>query len=55
MFMIFMQFLWFIIYVVKLTFKNHYGSMGGGHYTANAVNKDNGNWYTFDDRFVYAA
>ena len=28
--------------------------MGGGHYTANAVNKNTRNWYTFDDRFSQA-
>ncbi|XP_068162474.1 ubiquitin carboxyl-terminal hydrolase 15-like isoform X2 [Antennarius striatus] len=28
---------------------NHYGGMGGGHYTAYAKNKDDGKWYNFDD------
>uniref|UniRef100_A0A8D3BQ40 Ubiquitin carboxyl-terminal hydrolase n=1 Tax=Scophthalmus maximus TaxID=52904 RepID=A0A8D3BQ40_SCOMX len=28
---------------------NHYGGMGGGHYTAYANNKDDGKWYNFDD------
>lgn len=31
---------------------NHYGSMGGGHYTASAMNKITKHWYTFDDRSV---
>lgn len=31
---------------------NHYGGMGGGHYTAYAKNKDNGCWYHFDDSSV---
>jgi len=26
--------------------------MGGGHYTAMAVNKDDAKWYNFDDNFV---
>lgn len=29
---------------------NHYGSLGGGHYTAYALNKSTNKWYTFDDR-----
>ncbi|XP_062238679.1 ubiquitin carboxyl-terminal hydrolase 15-like isoform X3 [Platichthys flesus] len=28
---------------------NHYGGMGGGHYTAYGKNKDDGKWYNFDD------
>ncbi|RKP01268.1 hypothetical protein CXG81DRAFT_12204, partial [Caulochytrium protostelioides] len=28
---------------------NHFGSMGGGHYTANAKNALDGHWYNFDD------
>uniref|UniRef100_A0A2C9KRP9 ubiquitinyl hydrolase 1 n=1 Tax=Biomphalaria glabrata TaxID=6526 RepID=A0A2C9KRP9_BIOGL len=31
---------------------NHYGGLGGGHYTAFAMNKDDGNWYYFDDSSV---
>mmetsp|Transcript_22399 Transcript_22399/g.22088 ORF Transcript_22399/g.22088 Transcript_22399/m.22088 type:complete len:113 (+) Transcript_22399:2438-2776(+) len=31
---------------------NHYGSLGGGHYTAYAKNHHNGNWYHFDDSSV---
>ncbi|XP_069500295.1 ubiquitin carboxyl-terminal hydrolase 4 isoform X2 [Ambystoma mexicanum] len=31
---------------------NHYGGMGGGHYTAFAKNKMNGSWYNFDDSSV---
>ncbi|XP_066523430.1 ubiquitin carboxyl-terminal hydrolase 15-like isoform X2 [Hoplias malabaricus] len=31
---------------------NHYGGMGGGHYTAYAKNKDDGKWYNFDDSIV---
>ena len=30
----------------------HYGSMGGGHYTAVCKNID-GNWYSYDDESVY--
>ncbi|ORY70656.1 hypothetical protein BCR35DRAFT_334236 [Leucosporidium creatinivorum] len=28
---------------------NHYGGMGGGHYTAYAKNHENSKWYDFDD------
>eukprot|EP00096_Caligus_rogercresseyi_P014828 TRINITY_DN7315_c0_g1_i3.p1 TRINITY_DN7315_c0_g1~~TRINITY_DN7315_c0_g1_i3.p1 ORF type:complete len:1142 (+),score=411.60 TRINITY_DN7315_c0_g1_i3:251-3676(+) len=31
---------------------NHYGVMGGGHYTAMAKNKNDGEWYNFDDASV---
>lgn len=31
---------------------NHYGNVGGGHYTAYARNHLNGNWYEFDDSNV---
>ena len=31
---------------------NHYGGMGGGHYTAYAINKDDNHWYYFDDSSV---
>jgi len=31
---------------------NHYGSMGGGHYTAYALNKNTNKWYKFDDSYV---
>ncbi|XP_061571266.1 ubiquitin carboxyl-terminal hydrolase 15-like isoform X2 [Cololabis saira] len=31
---------------------NHYGGMGGGHYTAYAKNKDDGKWYNYDDSSV---
>jgi ubiquitin carboxyl-terminal hydrolase 4/11/15 len=31
---------------------NHYGSMGGGHYTAYALNKTTHKWYKFDDSYV---
>jgi len=31
---------------------NHYGSMGGGHYTAYALNKSTNKWYKFDDSYV---
>ncbi|KAM4651595.1 ubiquitin carboxyl-terminal hydrolase 4 [Discoglossus pictus] len=34
---------------------NHYGGMGGGHYTAYAKNRVNGKWYYFDDSSVSAA
>uniref|UniRef100_A0A8C5MHD4 Ubiquitin carboxyl-terminal hydrolase n=1 Tax=Leptobrachium leishanense TaxID=445787 RepID=A0A8C5MHD4_9ANUR len=34
---------------------NHYGGMGGGHYTAFAKNKDDGKWYYFDDSSVSPA
>jgi ubiquitin carboxyl-terminal hydrolase 4/11/15 len=30
---------------------NHYGSMGGGHYTAYA--KNGGSWYDYNDSSVY--
>ena len=28
---------------------NHFGGMGGGHYTAYAKQTDDGRWYCFDD------
>uniref|UniRef100_A0A673HWB9 ubiquitinyl hydrolase 1 n=1 Tax=Sinocyclocheilus rhinocerous TaxID=307959 RepID=A0A673HWB9_9TELE len=31
---------------------NHYGGMGGGHYTAYAKNKEDQKWYNFDDSSV---
>jgi len=31
---------------------NHYGRLGGGHYTAYGVHPGNGNWYCFDDNSV---
>lgn len=31
---------------------NHYGGMGGGHYTASCKNRDTGEWYNFDDSHV---
>jgi len=31
---------------------NHYGGLGGGHYTAFGLNKDDGEWYYFDDSSV---
>ncbi|KAL8591401.1 hypothetical protein ACOMHN_022207 [Nucella lapillus] len=34
---------------------NHYGGLGGGHYTAYAQNKDDGEWYSFDDSSVSSA
>eukprot|EP01105_Mastigella_eilhardi_P015756 TRINITY_DN3606_c0_g1_i2.p1 TRINITY_DN3606_c0_g1~~TRINITY_DN3606_c0_g1_i2.p1 ORF type:complete len:1050 (-),score=255.01 TRINITY_DN3606_c0_g1_i2:68-3217(-) len=33
---------------------NHFGSMGGGHYTAYAMNQHTHKWYTFDDSSVRA-
>jgi len=34
---------------------NHYGGMGGGHYTAYGKNKDDEKWYYFDDSSVTSA
>uniref|UniRef100_A0A8C6KI33 Ubiquitin carboxyl-terminal hydrolase n=1 Tax=Nothobranchius furzeri TaxID=105023 RepID=A0A8C6KI33_NOTFU len=34
---------------------NHYGGMGGGHYTAYAKNKGDEKWYNFDDSSVSPA
>lgn len=31
---------------------NHYGGLGGGHYTAFCRNAEDGNWYEFDDSYV---
>ena len=33
---------------------NHYGGMGGGHYTAYCKLNEDGNWYCFDDSHVSA-
>merc|ERR1719186_318716 len=35
-----------------ISVSNHYGGMGGGHYTAYGKNKTDGNWYYFDDSSV---
>ncbi|GAB1602017.1 ubiquitin carboxyl-terminal hydrolase 15-like [Argonauta hians] len=35
-----------------ISVSNHYGGMGAGHYTAYAKNKDDGEWYYFDDSNV---
>ncbi|XP_076860910.1 ubiquitin carboxyl-terminal hydrolase 15 isoform X3 [Brachyhypopomus gauderio] len=35
-----------------IAMSNHYGGMGGGHYTAYTKNKDDGKWYNFDDSIV---
>ena len=35
-----------------VTPSNHYGSMGGGHYTCSARNLVSGQWMTFDDSRV---
>ncbi|CAN9508279.1 unnamed protein product [Ophioblennius macclurei] len=34
---------------------NHYGGMGGGHYTAYSKNKDDDKWYNYDDSSVSPA
>ncbi|XP_053213920.1 ubiquitin carboxyl-terminal hydrolase 15-like [Panonychus citri] len=34
---------------------NHYGGLGGGHYTAYGKNKENSTWYHFDDSNVTPA
>jgi len=34
---------------------NHYGGLGGGHYTAYAINNYDNNWYYFDDSSVSSA
>lgn len=31
---------------------NHYGGMGGGHYTAYALHRNDNKWYQYDDRSV---
>ncbi|CAM9508555.1 unnamed protein product, partial [Heterosigma akashiwo] len=31
---------------------NHFGGLGGGHYTAYARNEETGKWYDFDDSHV---
>src|SRR3546814_934545 len=31
---------------------NHYGGLGGGHYTAFCRNAEDGSWYEFDDSYV---
>jgi ubiquitin carboxyl-terminal hydrolase 4/11 len=33
-------------------YQNHYGGMGGGHYTAYAKSRVNGKWYNFDDSYA---
>ncbi|KAL0962772.1 hypothetical protein UPYG_G00345140 [Umbra pygmaea] len=38
-----------------IAISNHYGGMGGGHYTAYAKNKDDNKWYNFDDSSVSPA
>ncbi|KAI1890913.1 hypothetical protein AGOR_G00158490 [Albula goreensis] len=34
---------------------NHYGGMGGGHYTAYGKNRSDGKWHYFDDSSVFPA
>lgn len=34
---------------------NHFGGMGGGHYTAFCRNKLDGEWYNYDDSRVSKA
>lgn len=34
---------------------NHFGSLGGGHYTAYGFNSKSRAWYSFDDSFVREA
>lgn len=34
---------------------NHFGGMGGGHYTAFCKNREDGQWYNFDDSRVSKA
>ena len=34
---------------------NHFGGLGGGHYTAYAKNANDGEWYNFDDSSVSQA
>lgn len=34
---------------------NHYGGLGGGHYTAYGKNRETGNWHYFDDSNVTVA
>jgi len=31
---------------------NHFGRLGGGHYTAYGINKNDNKWYSFDDSYV---
>ena len=31
---------------------NHFGGLGGGHYTAYCKNNNDGKWYNFDDAMV---
>jgi len=38
-----------------LAVSNHYGGMGGGHYTAYGKNRNDGKWYYFDDSNVTEA
>ncbi|KAM9535267.1 ubiquitin carboxyl-terminal hydrolase 4-like [Salvelinus alpinus] len=38
-----------------IAISNHYGGMGGGHYTAYGKNKADGKWHYFDDSSVSAA
>ena len=33
---------------------NHFGGVGGGHYTAYGKNPIDGQWYDFDDSYVQA-
>jgi len=36
--------------MVAVAFQNHMGGIGGGHYTAYALNKTTGKWFEFNDR-----
>ncbi|KAK3140274.1 hypothetical protein QOZ80_5AG0398500 [Eleusine coracana subsp. coracana] len=42
-----------IIHLKRFSYsRNHYGSMGGGHYTAYVYHEGKKGWYDFDDRHV---
>lgn len=40
------------LYYDLIGITNHFGSTGGGHYTAYAKDPESGDWYDFDDSSV---
>ena len=40
---------------IAVAVDQHYGSCGGGHYTAVCKNVEDGNWYKYDDSSVNMA
>ena len=40
------------VYYDLIGVSNHFGSLNGGHYTANCKNPESGKWYNYNDSSV---